>query len=67
VISFSATSGGTLEGKTSWTISNAAWNPIGPLSVRFKAGDEAETVLLTLSIAVPNEDKKEFYWDINIE
>lgn len=65
-ISFSVSGGGSLEGKTSWTVLNDVGLPTGPYSVRFKAGNSAGSGLLTLTIAVPEEESKEFYWNIDV-
>lgn len=65
-ISFSVSSGGTLEGKTSWTVPDNVGLPTGPYSVRFKAGTTAGSSLLTLRVAVPEEEPKEFYWTIDV-
>mgnify|MGYP001477458970 CR=1 FL=1 len=65
-ISFSVSGGGTLEGKTSWTVPDNVGLPTGPYSVRFKAGNAAGSGLLTLKIAVPEEEPKEFYWTMDV-
>lgn len=65
-ISFSVEDG-TLQGKTSWTVGTEEWLPNGGFGVRFKAGDDPTTALLTLNVAVPGEEEREFYWDITVE
>ena len=68
-ISFSVDSG-TLQGITSWTVGDEERLPNGGeegVGIRYKAGDDPTVALLTLTVTVPGESVKEFYWDITVE
>lgn len=65
-ISFSTTAG-TLEGITSWTVEDIVGAPTGPYGVTLKGGSTATTGTLTLRVSVPDEQVREFYWDVTIQ
>jgi hypothetical protein len=64
-VSFSVSSG-TLEGISSWTVPTDASEPTGAYGIRYKAGTTPDEALLTLRVAVPGEETKEFYWTIDV-
>lgn len=64
-VSFSA-SAGTLLGKTSWTVRSDATLPTGSYGIRY-TNDNPGLAILTLTVAVPGEESREFYWDIMVE
>lgn len=52
---------------TSWTVGDEERLPNGDFGIRYKAGDEPTVALLTLTVTVPGESVKEFYWDITVQ
>lgn len=65
-IAFSV-SGGTLQGTTSWTVSDDARAPTGPYGIKYKPAEKAGSEVLTLSVEVPGEEAKETDWTLTIE
>lgn len=64
-VSFSV-SAGTLIGKTSWTIPSNANLPTGAYGIRY-TNDSPGLAILAMSVDVPGEEGREFYWDIIVE
>lgn len=60
-------SGGTLNGRSTWTVSDEAFAPTGPYGVHYTAPDEAGSHTLTLTVAVPGEDEWDREWELAVE